>query len=115
MVESISLTTLDNNHEQIGDELSVSVQRWLDAEWMPQEIHVRMGASCKATYVTCRQDGVDDLMSIMTAVADDLEQDWFALYDAEAFVGPWDVVNYVSGFLTAQTGIEGCECSAKLY
>jgi len=114
MVESISLDTLGENHEEVGAELAGSVQRWLDAEWMPQEVHVRMGESCQRTYQQCRQDGVGDLMAVMMQVADDLQEDW-RQYDKDAFVNAWDVSNYVSDYLTSKTGVEGCECSARIY
>lgn len=114
MVESLSLETLGDNHEAIGSDLSGSVQRWLDAEWMPQDVHVKMGESCKVSYMQCRQEGVADLMSIMMQVADDLTEDWRE-YDKDAFVNAWDVTNYVSDYLTAKTGVEGCECTARIY
>jgi hypothetical protein len=114
-VASIGLEGLGDDHEKVGAELASSVQRWLDAEWMPQEIHARMGASCAASYVTCRRGGADDcVMSILTQTADDLTTDW-AKYDAEAFVNAWDVANYVSDYLTQKSGNEGCECSSTIY
>lgn len=112
-VESISLGTLDD-HEQVGLELAGSVQRWLDAEWMVQDCHARIGEACRVTYLQCRQEKQDDLMTIMTEVADSLERDWQTHYD-DAFVNAWDISNYVSDYLTKRVGIDGCECSAKIY
>jgi hypothetical protein len=115
-VESISVERIGHdNHEQIGDELAKSVQQWLDAEWMPQHVHAAMGLECKRSYVKCRQAGLVDLMDIMTATADDLTDNWRVMYDKESFVGVWDIVNYVSDFLIKKTGLEGCECSSKIY
>lgn len=113
----ISLTGLGDDHAAVGAALGTSVQRWLDAEWLPQATHALIGAQCAASYVTCRSsgDGAGDVMTIMTQTADDLTQDWAKLYDAEAFVNAWDVANYVSDYLTAQSGNEGCECSATIY
>lgn len=113
MVQSVTLTSLED-HEAIGDELARSVQRWLDNEWMPQDVHLLMGQSCKKSYVTCREAGVDDLMTIMTTVADNLTNQW-AEFDKDAFVGAWDITNYVSDFLLTRAGLEGCDCSATLH
>jgi len=114
MVESISLGSLGNDHVTVGEELAGSVQRWLDAEWMPQDVHLKMGESCKQTYIKCREQGHDDLMTVMMQVADDLTENW-GEYDKDAFVGAYDISNYVSDFLTAKTGVEGCDCSARIY
>jgi hypothetical protein len=114
MVESLSLESLSDNHEAVGQELADSLQRMLDAEWMPQEVHVRMAASVKQSYVTCRLAGDSDLMSIMTVTADDLTAKWKE-YDADAFVNAWDISNYVSDFLASKTGSRGCECTQKIY
>lgn len=113
MVESVSVESLED-HETVGEDLSGSIQRWLDAEWMPQEVHRQMGESCKQSYMNCRQTGEDDLMTIMTTVAGDLEAKW-GDYDKDAFVGPWDITNYVSDFLTERAGLERCSCSSQIY
>jgi hypothetical protein len=113
-VQSISLETLDDDHEEIGREMADSIQRWLDAEWMPQSIHRELGTICQQTYVTCRNQGEVDLMTIMMQTADDLNEQWDK-YNADAFVNAWDITNYVSDFLTAKTGIQGCECTSKIY
>ena len=113
VVESVSVESL-HDHETVGAELSKSIQRWLDAEWMPQSVHQQMGESCQQSYLNCRQRGEDDLMTIMTTVAGDLEEKW-SEYDKDAFVGPWDITNYVSDFLTERAGLERCSCSSQIY
>ena len=101
--------------DTFGQEMAESIQRWLDFEWMPQEIHAKMGQSCKQSLLHCHQDGVDDLMSVMMTVANDLQDDWDKEYEQDAFVSSWDVTNYVSDYLTKKSGIEGCECSARIH
>jgi hypothetical protein len=81
---------------------------------MLQQIHADMAESVKHTYIQCRPSNEDDLINIMMAVADDLTLQW-KKYDADSFVNAWDVSNYVSDYLTAKSGIEGCECSSKIY
>lgn len=81
---------------------------------MPQEVHVQMGNKAKESYINCRTSGSDDLMTIMTTVADDLTQNWDQ-YDADAFVNAWDIANYVSDYLVQRSGAEACECSTKIH
>jgi len=115
-VASLNLegTQIGTNHEQVGEELAQSLCRMLDSEWMPQEVHRKMGQVVKETYIECRESNEADLMHIMTTVADNLSEKWQE-YDAEAFVNAWDIANYVSDYLTVQTGEEGCECTQKIY
>jgi hypothetical protein len=105
---------MGDNHEAVGEDLAGSVQRWLDAEWMPQEVHVQMGQSCKRTYMTCREEGEVDLMALMMQTADDLTENWDQ-YDKDAFVNAYDISNYVSDYFTAKSGVEGCECLTKIH
>jgi len=81
---------------------------------MPQEVHKQMGNTAKESYVTCREMGEDDLMTIMTTIADDLTDKWDE-YDADAFIGAWDIANYVSDYLVHLSGNERCDCSAEIH
>lgn len=115
-MDTIQLDKLGDDHEQVAKDLGASVQRWLDAEWMPQEIHAQIGVSCGTSYILCRRDKeTDDIMTIMTQVAEDLSEVWYEKYDQDAFVNAWDIANYVSDYLTAESGNETCECSAKIH
>ena len=75
---------------------------------------MRMGLKAKASYVEARQQGDDDIMSIMMRVSTDLEQNW-AEYNADAFVNAWDIGNYVSDYLIQVSGNESCECSTEVH
>jgi len=81
---------------------------------MPQDIHVQMGISVKATYIQCRNDGINDVAEIMTEVTDKLCEKW-SEYNADAFVNAWDVGNYVADYLIAKSGSETCGCSTKIF
>ncbi|KAL7463657.1 hypothetical protein ACHAXS_004018 [Conticribra weissflogii] len=113
-VQEASLAGLGDDHETVGESMAKSIALWLDDEWMPQEVHVRMGASVKATYIQCRKDGVDDVAAIMTQVTDDLYEKW-SEYDKDAFVNAWDIGNYVADYLISKSGSETCGCSNKIY
>lgn len=112
-VQLISLEALGDDHEQVGENMGKSLAAWLDEEWLPQEIHVKMGISVKNTYVKCRTEGKDDVAEIMTQVTDDLFENW-AEYNADAFVNAWDLGNYVADYLIAKSGSETCGCSTKI-
>ena len=112
-VQLVSLAGLGNDHEAVGETMAKSVAAWLDAEWMPQEIHVKMGLSVKNSYVSCRDKDVEDVAQIMTQVTDDLYDRW-SEYNADAFVNAWDVGNYVADYLIAKSGSETCGCSTKI-
>ena len=109
-VELVSLEALGDDHDTVGQAMADSVAAWLDAEWLPQEIHVKMGTSVKNTYVSCRNDGKEEVGEIMTQVTDDLYERWDE-YNADAFVNAWDVGNYVADYLIAKSGSETCACS----
>ena len=109
----VSLAGLGNDHETVGENMAKSVAAWLDAEWMPQEVHVKMGSSVKNTYISCRDKGMDDVAEIMTQVTDDLYARW-SEYNADAFVNAWDVGNYVADYLIAKSGSETCGCSTTI-
>lgn len=112
-VETVSLSGLGDDHEAVGENMAKSVAAWLDDEWLPQEIHIKMGISVKNTYIECRNKGLDDIADIMTQVTDDLYENW-AVYNADAFVNAWDIGNYVADYLIAKSGSETCGCSTKI-
>ena len=112
-IELVSLAALGEDHDNVGEAIGNSVAAWLDMEWLPQEVHVKMGVSVKNTYVAERSKGVDDIASIMTQVTDDLYENW-AEYNADAFVNAWDIGNYVADYLIAKSGSETCGCSTEI-
>lgn len=117
MVESVSVQSIfdEKDVDQFGEEMSLSIQTWLDNEWLPQDIHKEIGDSCKQSFLQCHEDGVSDVMAIMMKIVDDLQEDWYTKYDKDAFVNPFDISNYVSDFLIKRSGMEGCECSNSIY
>uniref|UniRef100_A0A7S3V4C1 Uncharacterized protein n=1 Tax=Chaetoceros debilis TaxID=122233 RepID=A0A7S3V4C1_9STRA len=112
-IEVMTLESL-TDHEEEGDKLKLSIQGWLDIEWMPQEVHTQMGESAKQTYIRCREAGEDDIASIMTDITDDLFANW-AKYDKDAFVNAWDIGNYVADYLHQRLGVEECSCHATVF
>jgi hypothetical protein len=101
------------NHEEDGERLAMSIQKWLDLEWCPQDVHLKIGLSAKQSYINSREKGCIDIMDIMVQVTDDLVAKWHE-YDKDAFVNAWDIGNYASDFLHQMAGAERCACSVVL-
>jgi hypothetical protein len=104
----------DGNHEEVGQQMAESIIRWLDSEWMPQEVHVSMAESAKQSYIQCRESGQHDVMDIMMCISQTLDSNWQE-YDADAFVNAWEIGNYCSDYLVSVSGNEGCECSSEIF
>jgi hypothetical protein len=114
-VESFTLESISPDHDLVGQELADSLQKMLDTEWLPQDVHAEVAAQVRTTYITCRTNGEDDLMAIMMATASNLSDHWTADWERHLFVNVWDVANYVSDYLTTKAGSDGCECKQTIY
>mmetsp|Transcript_14060 Transcript_14060/g.20087 ORF Transcript_14060/g.20087 Transcript_14060/m.20087 type:complete len:187 (+) Transcript_14060:39-599(+) len=112
-IEAATVQSLQGDHEEEGIRLANSLASYLDNEWMPQEVHGRMGDVVKDIYIECRLNGDDDIMSIMVKTSETLEKRWKE-FDADAFVNAWDIGNYVADYLTQRAGIETCTCSTPI-
>ena len=113
-IEIVDLASMNDNHEKEGQLMADSIVAWLDAEWIPQQVHIDMAESAKKSYIQCRESGQTDLMDIMMQISNDLDGDW-AKYNADAFVNAWDIGNYCSDYLVRRSGNEGCECGSEIF
>jgi len=102
------------DHEAEGTRLSSSIEGWLNQEWVAQEVHRKMGESAKQSYISARNEGENEIMSVMLKVSEDLEANWTE-FDDDAYVNAWDVGNYVADYLRDRLGGERCECSAEIF
>mmetsp|Transcript_25478 Transcript_25478/g.28574 ORF Transcript_25478/g.28574 Transcript_25478/m.28574 type:complete len:205 (+) Transcript_25478:116-730(+) len=110
-VQTIDLTTIDDDHEKEGQLMADSIIAWLDAEWVPQQVHIEMAECAKQSYIDCRQHKQQhDVMDVMMQISNDLQENW-SLYNEDAFINAWDIGNYCSDYLVARSGNEGCACS----
>lgn len=48
------------------------VTAWLDEEWTPLEVHAQLGQAAGDAYVKCRQQGDDDMSSLVVGLASEL-------------------------------------------
>jgi len=110
-VQTIDLTTIDDDHEKEGQLMADSIIAWLDAEWVPQQVHIEMAECAKQSYINCRQNKKQtDVMDVMMQISNDLQDNW-SLYNDDAFINAWDIGNYCSDYLVERSGNEGCACS----
>ncbi len=96
----VPLTSL-KEFEEDGEYISASICKFLDEEWIKQDIHQKLGEECKALYIKGRKEGgIHDLGEMLMEIGSELEK--FDMVDA--YVGPWDVANTVSDLLMARLG-----------
>lgn len=60
---------------------------WLDEEWTPLEVHIELGKAAGAAYVACRQQGNDDMSSLVLGLSNEL----MAFNYRETFVNAFEV------------------------
>jgi hypothetical protein len=76
------------------------IATWLDEEWTPLEVHTELGKAAGAAYVTCRQQGDDDMSSLVLGLSNEL----LAFNYRETFVNAFEVC---WGQAAAVAGIQG--------
>ena len=110
-VAPINVETLDD--EVTSKLIEVELIEMLDREWIEQECHRVLGRRARESFLRARAQGLDDIGGILQHVGEELTSDTEG-FD-EAFVGPWDVANFISDVLMARTSGDDdrCACSAS--
>lgn len=67
--------------------ISSIISTWLDEEWTPLDVHQQLGEAAGAAYVTCRQQGDDDMSSLVLGLSNEL----LAFNYRETFVNAFEV------------------------
>jgi hypothetical protein len=94
--------------------IEVELVEMLDREWIEQDCHQILGRRAGAAYLAARGRGLDDVGSVLQYVGDALTADREG-FD-EAYVGPWDVANFVADVLVTRANADDgdrCACSAS--
>ena len=107
--DGVSLSSLVDFNE-VGIFLGNSIQKWLDDEYIPLNVHKVIGDNVKQTYLFQRIAGVNDLGEMMMDIGTSLE----TVDMNEAFVNAWDVANKVSDLLMIKLDRELSACSGDL-
>jgi hypothetical protein len=107
--DGVSLASLENV-EDVGLFLRNSVMKWLDDEYIPQDIHRVLGEAVQQVYLSKHTAGVTDLGEMMMSVGTALE----GMDMKESFVNAWDVANKVSDLLMLKLDRELCACMGDM-
>lgn len=80
------------------------IAEWLDDEWTPLEVHQHLGKAAGDAYVRCRQQGDDDMSSLVLGLSNEL----LAFNYRETFVNAFEVANKVVEMLMMRSGVDVC-------
>lgn len=110
-VAPINVDKLDD--DLTGKLIEAELVDMLDREWIEQDCHRVLGRRARESYASARAAGLDDIGGILQHVGEALTSD--AEGFDEAYVGPWDVANFVSDVLMARTSGDDdrCACSSS--
>ena len=110
-VVPINVEALDD--DLTGKLIEAELVDMLDREWIEQDCHRVLGRRARESYASARAAGLDDIGGILQHVGEALTSD--AEGFDEAYVGPWDVANFVSDVLMARTSGDDdrCACSSS--
>lgn len=84
--------------------LSYVITRYLDDEWMEQDVHRRIGDAVAKLYADARASGEDDLIAVLASLSYGLKDAWRLSGFDEAFEGPVDVANRAAELLMLRMG-----------
>eukprot|EP01023_Acetabularia_acetabulum_P010657 TRINITY_DN1484_c0_g3_i1.p1 TRINITY_DN1484_c0_g3~~TRINITY_DN1484_c0_g3_i1.p1 ORF type:complete len:168 (+),score=27.70 TRINITY_DN1484_c0_g3_i1:12-515(+) len=88
--------------------ISSQIQQWLDDEWTPLEIHGDVGNAAAEAYAKLRDQGEDELNSVLLGMGQEL----LTFNYRDTFVSAFDVANKVSDMLMMRMGIDVC-CTSQ--
>ncbi len=108
MTEPIASITLPPATDAVkeGAWLQLSLQEWLDREFIPEEINSTIARRAAQIYTRQRMEGEDDLGSLVMAIVTEMQ----AFNFQESFFGEFAVANAVSDLILASLGIDNRCC-----
>lgn len=92
------------NPQQEGDWLQAVLQRWLDAEFLPEPINQEIAQRAAQIFVRQRMEGENDLGSLVIAIVTEMQ----AFDFSKSFFGEFAIANAVSDLLLDSLGIDRC-------
>jgi hypothetical protein len=92
------------NPQQEGDWLQVVLQRWLDAEFLPEPVNQQIAQRAAQIFVRQRMEGENDLGSLVIAIVTEMQ----AFDFSKSFYGEFAIANAVSDLLLDSLGIDRC-------
>ena len=108
MTEPIASITLPPATDAIkeGAWLQISLERWLDREFIPESINTSIATRAAQIYTRQRMEGENDLGCLVIAIVTEMQ----AFNFQESFFGEFTVANAVSDLILDSLGIDNRCC-----
>ncbi len=106
MAEPIEAITLppSQNPLQEGEWLQNVLLRWLDEEFLPEQVNQQIAQRAAQIFVRQRMEGENDLGSLVIAIVTEMQ----AFDFSKSFYGEFAIANAVSDLLLESLGIDRC-------
>ena len=106
MAEPIEAITLppSQNPLQEGEWLQNVLLRWLDEEFLPEQVNQQIAQRAAQIFVRQRMEGENDLGSLVIAIVTEMQ----AFDFSKSFYGEFVIANAVSDLLLESLGIDRC-------
>lgn len=106
MAEPIEAITLppSQNPQQEGEWLQGVLLRWLDEEFLPEQVNQQIAQRAAQIFMRQRMEGEDDLGSLVIAIVTEMQ----AFDFSKSFYGEFAIANAVSDLLLDSLGIDRC-------
>ena len=106
MAEPIEAITLppSQNPLQEGEWLQNVLLRWLDEEFLPEQVNQQIAQRAAQIFVRQRMEGENDLGSLVIVIVTEMQ----AFDFSKSFYGEFAIANAVSDLLLESLGIDRC-------
>ncbi|NJL00032.1 MAG: hypothetical protein HC910_05480 [Spirulinaceae cyanobacterium SM2_1_0] len=106
MVEPIPPITLPPPQDAVqeGQWLQASLRRWLDEEFLPEPVNVKIAQRAAEIFVRQRLEGENDVGELAIAIVTEMQ----AFDFSRSFYGEFAIANAVSDLLLDSLGIDRC-------
>ena len=90
--------------QQEGEWLQVALQKWLNQEFIPEQVNETISQRAAQIFVRQRLEGENDLGSLVIAIVTEMQ----AFDFTESFFSEFAVANAVSDLIIHSLGIDRC-------
>ncbi|GAB4431526.1 MAG: hypothetical protein D6742_00960 [Cyanobacteria bacterium J069] len=106
MAEPIPAVTLPlaTHPQQEGEWLQAALHRWLDEEFLPEDVNAAIARRAAQVFVRHRMEGETDLGSLVIALVTEMQ----AFDFSRSFYSEFAVANAVSDLLLDSLGVDRC-------
>lgn len=102
-IEAITLPPSQNPLQE-GEWLQGVLLKWLDEEFLPEQVNQQIARRAAQIFVRQRMEGENDLGSLVIAIVTEMQ----AFDFSKSFYGEFAIANAVSDLLLESLGIDRC-------